>query len=97
MMRRPPRSTRTDTLFPYTPLFRSILRGARAPEDQRREEQPDADERDRPLRPCLGARDERKRAEQRNGKTADDIADGERTRSPLNRGQPAIDGDEARR
>src|SRR3546814_8953017 len=71
-----------------------ILRGARAPEDQRREEQPDADERDRPLRPCLGARDERKRAEQRNGKTADDIADGERTRSPLNRGQPAIDGED---
>src|SRR3546814_12429981 len=27
MIRRPPRSTRTDTLFPYTPLFRS-LRGA---------------------------------------------------------------------
>src|SRR3546814_15413713 len=24
MIRRPPRSTRTDTLFPYTPLFRSI-------------------------------------------------------------------------
>src|SRR3546814_20362276 len=24
MMRRPPRSTRTDTLFPYTSLFRSI-------------------------------------------------------------------------
>src|SRR3546814_967626 len=23
MRRRPPRSTRTDTLFPYTPLFRS--------------------------------------------------------------------------
>src|SRR3546814_1341180 len=23
MVRRPPRSTRTDTLFPYTPLFRS--------------------------------------------------------------------------
>src|SRR3546814_10626295 len=23
MIRRPPRSTRTDTLFPYTPLFRS--------------------------------------------------------------------------
>src|SRR3546814_3139851 len=34
MIRRPPRSTRTDTLFPYTTLFRSIaggrlLRGAR--------------------------------------------------------------------
>src|SRR3546814_1484404 len=26
MLRRPPRSTRTDTLFPYTPLFRSDRR-----------------------------------------------------------------------
>src|SRR3546814_21147949 len=26
MMRRPPRSTRTDTLFPYTTLFRSVCR-----------------------------------------------------------------------
>src|SRR3546814_3087857 len=26
MIRRPPRSTRTDTLFPYTTLFRSIVR-----------------------------------------------------------------------
>src|SRR3546814_16928352 len=25
MLRRPPRSTRTDTLFPYTALFRSLL------------------------------------------------------------------------
>src|SRR3546814_3901314 len=25
MCRRPPRSTRTDTLFPYTTLFRSVL------------------------------------------------------------------------
>src|SRR3546814_4297011 len=32
MIRRPPRSTRTDTLFPYTTLFRSAsLRVARAP------------------------------------------------------------------
>src|SRR3546814_5083262 len=33
MIRRPPRSTRTDTLFPYTTLFRShwfILAAARA-------------------------------------------------------------------
>src|SRR3546814_10066694 len=34
MIRRPPRSTRTDTLFPYTTLFRSdresLLRGPRA-------------------------------------------------------------------
>src|SRR3546814_15882803 len=27
MIRRPPRSTRTDTLFPYTTLFRSLLLG----------------------------------------------------------------------
>src|SRR3546814_1495437 len=27
MIRRPPRSTRTDTLFPYTTLFRSLDRG----------------------------------------------------------------------
>src|SRR3546814_16897308 len=26
MLRRPPRSTRTDTLFPYTTLFRSLKR-----------------------------------------------------------------------
>src|SRR3546814_19199446 len=33
MIRRPPRSTRTDTLFPYTTLFRSdaAVRGAPAP------------------------------------------------------------------
>src|SRR3546814_18245689 len=29
MIRRPPRSTRTDTLFPYTTLFRSQLSGRR--------------------------------------------------------------------
>src|SRR3546814_11962802 len=29
MIRRPPRSTRTDTLFPYTTLFRSINPGDR--------------------------------------------------------------------
>src|SRR3546814_8402117 len=28
MILRPPRSTRTDTLFPYTTLFRSVDRGA---------------------------------------------------------------------
>src|SRR3546814_3370466 len=30
MIRRPPRSTRTDTLFPYTTLFRSLFRAALA-------------------------------------------------------------------
>src|SRR3546814_3283776 len=28
MIRRPPRSTRTDTLFPYTTLFRSAVPGS---------------------------------------------------------------------
>src|SRR3546814_10468128 len=32
MIRRPPRSTRTDTLFPYTTLFRSIQCDAGAEE-----------------------------------------------------------------
>src|SRR3546814_3579561 len=31
MIRRPPRSTRTDTLFPYTTLFRSALGAAGPP------------------------------------------------------------------
>src|SRR3546814_6058015 len=31
MIRRPPRSTRTDTLFPYTTLFRSLDRGVPFP------------------------------------------------------------------
>src|SRR3546814_5341302 len=37
MIRRPPRSTRTDTLFPYTTLFRSCTRpvGARSQRDFR--------------------------------------------------------------
>src|SRR3546814_1450937 len=30
MIRRPPRSTRTDTLFPYTTLFRSLVSRLRA-------------------------------------------------------------------
>src|SRR3546814_20381163 len=34
MIRRPPRSTRTDTLFPYTTLFRSVV-GAREEKAQR--------------------------------------------------------------
>src|SRR3546814_2714826 len=32
MIRRPPRSTRTDTLFPYTTLFRSIISDVRTHE-----------------------------------------------------------------
>src|SRR3546814_9977056 len=31
MIRRPPRSTRTDTLFPYTTLFRSVVSNTAPP------------------------------------------------------------------
>src|SRR3546814_9868120 len=34
MIRRPPRSTRTYTLFPYTTLFRSLIRDARPEPEQ---------------------------------------------------------------
>src|SRR3546814_6308041 len=41
MIRRPPRSTRTDTLFPYTTLFRSLLaRPRRCPLGSHRRRQP---------------------------------------------------------
>src|SRR3546814_4570644 len=36
MIRRPPRSTRTDTLFPYTTLFRSVEQVAVAVNERRR-------------------------------------------------------------
>src|SRR3546814_13432591 len=36
MIRRPPRSTRTDTLFPYTTLFRSRRKAGRLGSRQRR-------------------------------------------------------------
>src|SRR3546814_14471739 len=36
MIRRPPRSTRTDTLFPYTTLFRSLDAYARCWLDRKR-------------------------------------------------------------
>src|SRR3546814_20656208 len=39
MIRRPPRSTRTDTLFPYTTLFRSLR--AWAHDDSRIADEPD--------------------------------------------------------
>src|SRR3546814_16724396 len=35
MIRRPPRSTRTDTLFPYTTLFRSVLAALDQPDAHR--------------------------------------------------------------
>src|SRR3546814_6883583 len=42
MIRRPPRSTRTDTLFPYTTLFRSLLMLAACSGGQDEETGPEA-------------------------------------------------------
>src|SRR3546814_5485794 len=41
MNRRPPRSTRHDTLVPYTPLFRSALHAVRRRTQRRGQAQPD--------------------------------------------------------
>src|SRR3546814_12780801 len=43
MIRRPPRSTRTDTLFPYTALVRSVDQRAAQVAQQEIEEERDAD------------------------------------------------------
>src|SRR3546814_5486186 len=48
MIRRPPRSTRTDTLFPYTTLFRSPDGSVRARQDPAHRLQPARDRRSRP-------------------------------------------------
>src|SRR3546814_6809097 len=42
MIRRPPRSTRTDTLFPYTTLFRSVEQQAQS--SDRQQEQPESED-----------------------------------------------------
>src|SRR3546814_4637248 len=49
MIRRPPRSTRTDTLFPYTTLFRSLDHGRRRVDRRHRQ-------RDQVVRPAEGRR-----------------------------------------
>src|SRR3546814_2725939 len=60
MIRRPPRSTRTDTLFPYTTLFRSNaarrLQGRQPHTPLTRAGFAQADEMGRALRALLGAR-----------------------------------------
>src|SRR3546814_17156072 len=69
MLRRPPRSTRTDTLFPYTTLFRSRRRDHRAggrggsrPASARtaQEKEAQAARRDRLVRGSAASRQDRK-------------------------------------
>src|SRR3546814_5234655 len=52
MIRRPPRSTRTDTLFPYTTLFRSRRAGLRAAQHPPPAGRGRGGERRRPLPPA---------------------------------------------
>src|SRR3546814_12225751 len=81
MIRRPPISTRTDTLFPYTTLCRSARRGQRHGHPPRRPQNPP------PLRPA--ARDhplsaDRRADEGRDLETRDDTAPRHRrTGAPL--------------
>src|SRR3546814_18370462 len=76
MIRRPPRSTRTDTLFPYTTLFRSQVLPGRylrfLLDEHRREE-----------RPCLHDRDRGLPERQRSGDAASAYGCGEGPRSRL--------------
>src|SRR3546814_16601946 len=49
MIPRPPRSTRTDTPFPYTTLFRSLWTDASGAPDEDQKAEPDLRERQREL------------------------------------------------
>src|SRR3546814_14553047 len=49
MIRRPPRSTRTDTLFPYTTLFRSLAPPAIEDIDELKQQRARSREQHRPL------------------------------------------------
>src|SRR3546814_1806419 len=73
MIRRPPRSTRTDTLFPYTTLFRSSGGGMRALHRRRGDADrggPSAYPALLPLRGTLRARQPRPRQPRRGGRGA---------------------------
>src|SRR3546814_12079207 len=104
MIRRPPRSTRTDTLFPYTTLFRSCLYPARRRELQgfrrRREkcrdrELPDADarwrRRDQLFHPQAEGRD-RGYQPVELASAPDDLEGGARARLRQHRGREAFGG-----
>src|SRR3546814_10310104 len=74
MIRRPPGSTRPDTLFPYTTLFRSALGGEHAVRDvavAARPEQPGGD--------AVGPRDRARRVVEGRGLHAEDRVGEERS------------------
>src|SRR3546814_7207240 len=67
MIRRPPRATRTATLFPYTTLFQSVLLGLQQPRHEdaaiiaiahRRHGNPDSQPRPEPIDPLFRSAEE---------------------------------------
>src|SRR3546814_14553768 len=86
MIRRPPRSTRTDTLFPYTTLFRSRIERHRLEIREARIARPEIVDRD----PQAGAAQRREQC----GRRAELVAQprlGDLHRQPLAREPPGID------
>src|SRR3546814_18049301 len=72
MIRRPPRSTRTDTLFPYTTLFRSALGGRDVILEAPRHHRPAAmDDAERAIAFLLGPNDRAQRHHVRQRLEAD--------------------------
>src|SRR3546814_2473025 len=107
MIRRPPRSTRTDTLFPYTTPFRSVAQPVAGEDDHGVEDALDGDQLQEAQAAELGAegRDHehletaQQGADQGAGKQAAQQAErklgsGNRSRSQRHGGQAAIDRSE---
>src|SRR3546814_10148330 len=88
MIRRPPRSTRTDPLFPYTTLFRSLVEikaAARDPGDRAKIAVIAHDHRTDPIGACIGMRGSRVQAvsNELNGERVDIIQRSEEHTSEL--------------
>src|SRR3546814_5739849 len=64
MIRRPPRSTRTDTLFPYTTLFRSTVYHAEPQINARAARHHGAGQRQSAVEECRSGRNQRRRSEE---------------------------------
>src|SRR3546814_20443795 len=90
MIRRPPRSTRTDTLFPYTTLFRSPFvdrkrhdeAQASTPDRERTRSDPRHPNRSRPFGPALYLRAFRYRDHRRATGATEPVGRGAATRAP---------------
>src|SRR3546814_20356856 len=95
MIRRPPRSTRTDTLFPYTPLFRSLAavrRDARRSARRRegRAARSPCEHRSRRARAARGARCALRAQEVAGGQDMSDIFDKlDKRRAIIDRSAPS--------